>query len=491
MKKRFILTSAILALLLCACGGEGEETKTTEAVTGGATEAVTEAGYTDNLPADLDFGGYNIRALMASGYTQTFTVTGEDSADVINELIFNRNIKMQERLNVTLEPIRVEETPWATMTDMVRTSVMAGSDDYDLVGGALWYTQGLMFGDYMYNLYDAPYIDITTDWWSTDYIEGMSWEDYRYWLCGPMDLTYISATCCIYANLPLFNNHYDEDLYDLVFDGKWTLDRMNQYATDIYQDLDSSGDASEGDLMGFVIENDLSLEPYVYACGIDITALDENGNMYLALTEDPEPVINFWDKWIDIQNNSTFLKVTWSEQLQATSTVGNDMFIEGNLLFRYGTLGNSSSTWRDMEDDYAILPMPKYDEAQENYIGVYRDSLNLFGAPMTITEQALNASCAFMEACAAYSYDTIIPAYMDNALKNKYLRDERSVEVIDMLAKQPVCNFGAEVRDLGFSDFLKTLYGKDNITSQLASQTKKFEKTLEKILSGDTISTAY
>ena len=29
----------------------------------------------------------------------------------------------------------------------------------------------------------------------------------------------------------------------------------------------------------------------------------------------------------------------------------------------FGTIGNS----RDMEDDFAVLPMPKYDETQKNY----------------------------------------------------------------------------------------------------------------------------
>ena len=44
-----------------------------------------------------------------------------------------------------------------------------------------------------------------------------------------------------------------------------------------------------------------------------------------------------------------------------------ERFINGNVLFFYGSMG-SSSTLREMESDYGVIPYPKMDTAQENYI---------------------------------------------------------------------------------------------------------------------------
>ena len=45
-----------------------------------------------------------------------------------------------------------------------------------------------------------------------------------------------------------------------------------------------------------------------------------------------------------------------------------NMFVEGRLLFEPHTFGFADNTAvRGMEDDFFIIPMPKYDESQEKY----------------------------------------------------------------------------------------------------------------------------
>lgn len=490
MKKQYVFASLLLSLLLISCSGGDHTGKETTAAEQTETTPVTEAQYKQALPDGLDFNGYTINTL--TGYCDTFNIDAEAAADVVNDVIYRRNLDVQDYLNVTLTNVSYDGEPWNEVTSTLRNSVMAGADDWQIVAGHTWFTQLLMYGGYMHNLYDAPYIDITKEWWATDYINGMSWEDTRYWLCGQLDTSYLGAVNCFFANKKLWSNYYDEDIYDMVFDGKWTMDALKQYTKEVYEDRDGSGDASEGDILGYVAESDITYDVFAYACDLKVTDYDENGNMYVAFTADPEPLVNFMEKWNQLINDSTVLTVRWNANtLTNTATIGNAIFTEGRLLFRYANLDACRSQWRDMEDDYAVLPMPKYDEAQENYLNVYRDWLILFGIPSTVSEDGLNATCAFLEACAAYSAEHLTPTYLDDALKNKYIRDEESVEVINMLLAQPICNFGAQIGDLGFSAFLKSIAGSDNIASRIAANKKKFDKTLEQILSGEAIKTTY
>ena len=65
---------------------------------------------------------------------------------------------------------------------------------------------------------------------------------------------------------------------------------------------------------------------------------------------------------------------------------------------------------RDMEDDFGLVPYPKYDEQQADYL-----SYNLGTSYLAITKSALNPemSAAVMEALSAANHKTVIPVLED------------------------------------------------------------------------------
>jgi|LSQX01.2.fsa_nt_gb hypothetical protein len=87
-----------------------------------------------------------------------------------------------------------------------------------------------------------------------------------------------------------------------------------------------------------------------------------------------------------------------------------------------------------------------------------------------------------LEFCAAKSYAEIMPAYLEDALKNKYIRDLESVETINMLTVHPLSDFGALYLDLGFYSFLRFDVKDENIASAIEKKAKTFAKNLEKML---------
>ena len=157
-------------------------------------------------------------------------------------------------------------------------------------------------------------------------------------------------------------------------------------------------------------------------------------------------------------------------------------FTNGNMLFVInGWLGMSSGSLRNMEDDYGIIPYPKYDETQPNYVCGVVDHINLYALPTTVTENGRDAALVVLEAAAAEGYNTITPAYYEDALKNKYIRDERSVEIINMLSAFPVSDFGAQYLELGFVSTVRGFSGA-NAASKVASYEKRLKKNLESLI---------
>lgn len=481
--KKSAIAWLLLSLMFCSScadnGGSAVETQSDD--TARATEAVTEPAYIDHLPADLDFGGYNVRILTGGSLgIEAFDVTSEDTVDIVMDAIYRRNRAVEERLNVTITPLTYEGDGWNVFVKLVTSAVMAGTDDYDAVSGNMWWAESLALDGMLYNLYDAPYLELDAPWWATDYISGLSYKDNIYWLTGHITTDWTDQRMCNFVNLNLWKSLYpDDDIYEIVNAGQWTLDQLNYYITDAYRDLNGSGTVDAGDRFGFINEEDQMVELFAYASGVQVAPFDEEGVPTLVIVEDTGRLISFWEKMYPIRTHQYCLQAKLSGGNTNLQCMEN--FKEGNVLFTPGFLFNTSQQLRDMEDDYGVLPMPKMDEAQQDYISVSKDSIPLYGLPKTVTESGRDAVLAVLEAAAAEGYHSVTPVYFENALKNKYLRDERSIDIINMMSENPVSDFGALYLDLGFHSFMRSQKN-ESITSAFEKRTKIFVRNLGRMI---------
>ena len=86
---------------------------------------------------------------------------------------------------------------------------------------------------------------------------------------------------------------------------------------------------------------------------------------------------------------------------------------------------------RDLEFDYGIVPFPKYDENQPEYISYVTDQMQPISIPVTVSDTELVG--AVLENMAAESYMRVRENYFQNLVESKYLRDNESVEILRML----------------------------------------------------------
>lgn len=479
MKPAFILrllSVFLLSVLLftaaisCAEGGAD----TSEILTDAITETpATEKPYLDDLPSDLNFEGRTIR--MVTNDKASFD-TLEDAADVVDAEVYKRNRKIEERLNILLQPV-IDEN-WGIAASLLTASVLAGSDDYDLYGGYCYWSIALATSGYMLNLANMEYLNLDAPYWGKKFIDAMAYKDYVYWVTGDIVLNYTNGIYATYVNLVQWDNYIGGvDIYQLVRDGKWTLDRVKEYAETAYTDLNGDGKTDAEDFVGYVYTTEDPVDGMAMAAGVTFTEFDEEGIPYITLLGS--------DRAVTFTEKLTALCTSYASLLTASDGGYSSVKLFGSLhaLFNIGRLAHAVTFLRDMKEDFAIIPPPKLDEAQETYLTTLHDGTTILGIPKTATAEAIDAVCATLEALASESYKSLTPVYLDVALKNKYTRDEQSAEMIDLIRQNIVSDFGFQYTATGFNNFFRAQTKKGaEVASTIAKNEKTWTAALDKIL---------
>ncbi|OLA56533.1 MAG: hypothetical protein BHW37_05640 [Firmicutes bacterium CAG:272_52_7] len=95
---------------------------------------------------------------------------------------------------------------------------------------------------------------------------------------------------------------------------------------------------------------------------------------------------------------------------------------------------------RNMRDDYTILPYPKFNEDQKEYLTGMMDNYMVIGIP--ISERDTDFVSLVTEALNYEAERILYPAYYDDALQNKYRRDDETIEMLNILMNGRTADFG-------------------------------------------------
>ena len=430
--KKTRIACLLLALLMTAsmasCGETVEETTAENAEDTAAAETETMP-ETDSLEARLsvpddlgekDFGGETYRAMIQErwiGYHNAEELTG----DGLNDAIYTRNTNVEERFNVDLELLGMDD-----QAQGLKNCVISGNDEYDLFLGGAVASGDLAVQGLFRNLHELD-IDFSKPWYPSDAITNLTVNGKMFLAASDICLSLAANTYCYYFNKNLVTDHSLEDPYTVVSEGRWTIDYLQKNIADIYVDANGDGAAANDDLYGFATEKVNSLPAYYYAFEIDTVELTKDGvNILLDTVE----------KNIDaVEKLRTLLygsKGTYNYTGADAYGSGGDLFVRQQTIFAVSKLGDSASWFRETcEFDYGIIPYPKYTEEQQNYYTVSGGSINASAVPLTAAREEL-VSTVFAS-LAAESWKVLIPQYYDVVLKYKGARDETSTQMIDLI----------------------------------------------------------
>jgi len=435
---KIITLTLCIIFIFAACVSDNRSNPDRSAIDNSDITEEPEASYWDIL-GERDFGGATF-AIINANQAPDFRIMPEQeySGEPINDAMFDRDRLVEEKFGVNIE-YSVITNGSATL----KTQFLAGENTYDLIsdiiaGGNL---ELIATQNILYNLIDAPYLSLSSPWWSRLIRENLTFESKLYFTGGDIFLpSYARAPAVMGYNKKLFVDYnIEENLYNMVFDGTWTIDVFERIIKDKNRDLNADGVIKEEDDFFGVCYSPNTLSSNFIVAGIGMN-LSSSANGEIKINLDSQNILDKIDKLAGM-----LVKSCAGETFKVIFREGRGIFIVTNM--------SLPILMRDMEDDYGILPMPKWNEQQESYISLLNGFVSGFIAiPGNITD--IEKAAFITEAMAYAGYEILRKPIYETTFKIKGARDEESAQIIDIIVESAyldlnaVYNFGKSLDTL-------------------------------------------
>jgi hypothetical protein len=309
----------------------------------------------------------------------------------------------------------------------------------------------------------------------------MSVVNKNYLLAGDLMILDNEATNAVLFNKDILASLALEDPYKLVKENKWTMDKFGELIKGAAADMNGDGAMTwSDDRWGYIAFNDTLHAMFVGGGGMlavkdenDIPVMDFASQKNIAALEKVMDIMYDKQDVINIQSDVT--SDLWTQAFYGTFEEGRGLFIWVRM--------RVVEWFRGMEANFGILPMPKYNEAQESYYSVVNAYTGaLLGVPKSVGNP--ERVSIILEALAAESKYTLQPAYYDVVLQRKYTRDEESGEMLDIIFNSRIYDIGS-IYSFGnvFTDFIALCNRSDrNVASFYDRRSGAMENAINKVV---------
>ncbi|MCL2815434.1 MAG: hypothetical protein FWD23_12610 [Oscillospiraceae bacterium] len=436
-----------------------------------------------------DYGGYKFRILGYDGADKGLwqimhiseIIAEEEIGEPIHDAVYRRNREIEALYNVEIACVVTTCYPEDFVPKFTK-AVAAGDDTFDaafLRGANL---PVLSTKNMACDLYTIPSLQLSKSWWDQNSVGAMSIGGKLSAVISDANLYSAIAPIVVFANKKLITDNDIGDVYKLVRDGKWTWDVMYDIAKSAAKDLDGDGVITKDDQLGLVMQH-LLLQAGINSAGEYITPKNEEDIPVFApniakIAGMAEKLVAFFsDKTVTVSAESmTGYSNQFYDFILPKYCNNQILFFVNQLLFSFNL--------RDMEADFAVLPLPKYDENQDKYGSVTASWWGTYTViPITCTDTGRTAN--ILDAMGYYAQKYVMPAYYDRTVTNKLLRDDDSAEMMDIIMKNRVFDL-AELYNWGnINGILAGISnsGKsDTVVSQLEKIESKVNSDIQKTL---------
>jgi len=472
-RKSIRLISLFLALfLLTSCGGTTGETDAA-LENEPAAETVAETEPPEYILPEVDYDGETFTVGAVDYYSQGGGVWkaqdyceayADATGDPLHDAIFERNNIIEEELNVNLEAYSFSKLGNVAGGEL-KTLVLAGETIVDLASLPGQSMPAVLSAGICMDLHDITTVDFTKSWWDATSVETFDIMGTLYAATGDFCLNTAFSPITYFFSKQLAEQHHLEDPYTLVKEGKWTLDASIKMAETVSTDVNGNGTADIlEDHFGIMLES-VSMTSAILAGGVHLTEKDADGKPVLAV--DQELAANIVEKLQPFFFND---KVTMHNgRINGYGNVFTELFLpafqENRGLF-YNNQLLVALDLREMDADFGILPHPKYNEEQAEYYGPVNYHWATFEV-VPITNGRPDMTGHMMDALGYHSQQIVTPTYVEKTIQGKTLRDEESIEMLDLILDSRVYDL-ASIYDWGGISSMFNELG-NSATKQFAS----------------------
>ena len=475
--KKFLcsLLSLLLAgstlLSLASCGETRDNPTDTDNVTTSEKETDENGAY---KTIEKEKYGREFVFYLREDWTEQF-VAEAYTGELLGDAIYERNITVANDFDVTYQ---YHTGTVDQINNDLRLQVSGGLDEFDLYESHLASFSACAQNGYCYNMASVDTLNLDAEWWDQACVENLSIDGKTYMITGDINPKTMLTSSCMVVNKKLLENQKKNvnDLYELADNGDWTLDALYEYSKDVTMDLDGDDAINfKDDLYGFVgWSADASYALFYGAGGRFVTVTDGTPELSYSV----ENITNIFEK---------IYKVVVAQQGYyavdpAESSEPYNVFIAGRALFSDVNLRKLDSMGiTEMSDPYGILPCPKYDVNQPEYLGFINGSV-----PMVMVannNKDIDFVGHILDAMAAFNYDKVTPILFEVSTKLQAAQDPDSAAMVDYIIRNHIYDL-AYFGDFGLPGLVHNALSdkQSSIASTLKTQEKIASKTLSKII---------
>jgi len=427
---------------------------------GSSVEASAETATDIPFPHETrDFGGATFTVLIDRQWDgNNLDVTDYDmesmNGDVMNDAYYTRNTTVEDTYNIKIQAVHNDD-----ISTFANKTIKSGIDEYDAYIPRLMNAGTFAEKGYAVNLIGTN-LTLDAPWWDQNIVKDTSIGGAAYFIAGDIFIKHYDGISMLFFNKKLLSDFGLDNPYNLVNNNQWTIDKFNELVKSdgVTMDLNSDGKMTRDDRYGFNTQAD-DLPSFVNGSGEKFVSKDANDMP--TFTGATEKISNIIDKMLDVYVNYTYdmHRDAYGKEKGSGQLVQFWVFPEGRALFYWGFPRYIELGLRSMEDDFGMLPIPKWDSTQDRYYSTLNNWHSYtYMVPITVAD--VDKSTYIMDALAYYGKQIIKPAYYDVCLQRKYTRDEESSAMLDII-------FSSSFYDLG------TVYGLGGYVDALESDIQK------------------
>lgn len=470
--------------VITACGDPDNRNSSNDINT--ENEAVTTAAetYSGELTLEGVLAGFNetydgtsfrivTSNIINSSLTMQQAPYEESNGDRVNDALIRRDALIEEKFGITFDYTLIEPDAEFKLFDTVSKSMLADEDVCDLIFGNMQvYAVNFIENKLIRNIAAIDEIHLEQPWWHQTANRDLTVDGTMLLATGDITTRYMLSSFVILFNQKLFTDYGWEFPYQAVRDGKWTMDMMMEMLKGQGRDLNSDGKMKYDDFFGYTNEG----ISYPFLNGFNTGIVNTTGS---------EPVLNFeTEDFISKAQKiaelfaleDTFYK---NEKTQYDSL---DIFADDRALFTSQTAINLALL-KEMKSDFGVLPLPKYDEQQDQYHS-WVNGYCATAIMIPITASNLSMIGNITEAMAASSRFIVTPEVYEVTLLTKQTRDEESIEMLKLAAEGAMYDMSGFFGWGGMKDTVNNaiMQNSDRLTSNIEKLRDKTIKALTETL---------
>ena len=446
MKRISLLLLCLLlatAMLFGVVGCNEKKPNPQETTDGSDDIEETEPSTEEDLLADLPKRNYLTESgspteikILNNTSNYGLTIMDTDNMDTqLDSTIFSRNRYIEEELGISFA---VTEMSYGEITSLMGTLAQGGAYAYDLVYNESRDQMVVVQKNAYYSVNDyKQYLDLSKPWWYEDAINDITISGNNFLLAGDMQMMFNDSIWCLAYNKEIVNDHMSDDPtpYKLVEKGEWTMEKLYQVVTNTQID----GDEERYGVVSWI--NFASA--MMAASNIQLVVKDETDGLVANPVDDRFVTIyrNLLEKFFESNGEGEINAIRTSYDSQSylsgkfPEEVANfqALFTSGKATFMAGTVGDMRTYLPGSEVQYGIIPLPKYEVSQKEYISYVYEGAAYCGIPRAVKAEDLERICTVMEWLGGHSYDSYRPYYYDVVLDGRVSKDPTAAKMLDII----------------------------------------------------------